>query len=263
MENDKFTTDGGNANSGYGSGNPTPKVEPATQPTQGNSGNTIDEQVKNLTEKLDRTLSQYDGSTKEALRLKKENDELKASIEAMKKSGSIDETKFQKLIEEKGLVGALDQVFGSKVSSLEKRVEQLIEEKSQKIYDDFVATHTALKDTGVVAKFEAELSKLKGVYDIVEAMEKAYVLAGGREAETKTAPPTTPKVDDNAAKAVVSNVIGGEADSRPAPVTQKEDPAKTISDLRGKAASLELQGKLRQAAEVYAKIEELKAAARG
>lgn len=253
--------------------NPNPqKVETPNPPKQGTepqkdekvppANPSNDDAFKKLREENETLKRQYKSSTEEALRLKGENETLKKLAEDAKAKPQKNETDadFQRIMEEEGLEAAIDHKIAQRTKPLQNVVAEITVEKSRKIYDAFKASHVGLQNPDVEAKFDAEFDKLKDVYDLSIAMEKAYVLAGGREAEAQP----KDKVEDPKRKEteteIVKNVAGGEDDKRPVPATDTsiEGIQRKINDLVYQAAILSNQGRISEASQLYVRIDELK-----
>ena len=146
--------------------------------------------IAKLSEKIDTLSRQYNASTEEALKLKKVNEELAQRIEELTEEASQkpsqrieDLDTFQAIVEKEGLPRAVEKLLLNKVAPLQAEIQAIRKEKADKIYDDFKAAHPGLKDE-VLTRFDKEFSRLKGVYDNVEeAMEAAYTLINGSEAD--------------------------------------------------------------------------------
>lgn len=239
----------GNSNPAGGD-EPKPTPQPAANPTNAEA------QLKALEAKIEELGRQYKGSSEEALRLAQENEALKKQLDSMKSGNAddIDEGDFQKLVDKVGLKKAIEQTLGPKIAALENELKGVVKEKAEEMLAKFEASHVGLKHADVKTRFEAELGHLKKVFDITTAMEKAYLLAGGKEAETRTAAP----VEDPNKEKVVSSAAGGEVDARPAPIKNTDDLQKQINDLTYQAHLMERQGKSQSAVSIYTRIEELK-----
>ncbi len=262
-------------NNGGGNANPQNQgvADPAAaqngQPAQPNPpvNSGIEGQMKELTTKLETLTNQYNGSTKEALRLKEENESLKKKVAEVSQAtvNGTTEDGFQKLVDQHGFLKAISMTFGGQVTSLQEKLDSLMTKEAEKVLENFKAVKKGLANAEVFKKFEEEYQKLQGVYsNVSEAMEKAYVLAGGVEAEnsaTPAAPQTpTPSGDPNAQK-VLNNVSAGSTDSRPTPVANAanaSDIQKQINDLTTLALNHTMSGQAQKAALVFSQIEDLK-----
>lgn len=245
---------------------PSGGEQPATQVAQPqnekvtpvNPQPSTDARIKEIETKLETVTRQYAGSSAEAIRLKEENEKLKKDLEEAKRQPSVSSDKvFQQLVEEKGLQAAIDHLVNEKLTSIESKVDGLYTKESKKIYEDFKASHKGLVNVEVLARFEKEFNSLKGVYsDMNEALEKAYLLAGGKEAETAPAP-TQPVVQKQDDENVVKSVVGGDSDKRlmPAAPTVSEIQQR-INDLEVQAAILDRAG--RDATMLYVEVDQLK-----
>lgn len=236
-----------------------PKQEPA-QPVDSKN---LEARIDELNSKLDRYKEQVKGSSEEALRLKEENEKLKEQLEEFKESGTTSnaDDAFQKIMETKGLQAAVEYMIGRKLTSLEKKLTVLETDRSEEIFEEFKASHKGLEDPDMLAKFDKEFDRLKDVYDdVMEAMEKAYVLVGGHKAESQSVVEDPQKKKAEADK-VVKNATGGEEDARSTETSGSKatELQKQINDLLHRAAVLEASGRVRQAAELFTKVEELKA----
>jgi hypothetical protein len=242
--------------------NPSSKQSPQPQNEPGSSADLtkLKAQLDEMNQKLERYKEQVKGSSEEALRLKEENEKLSKRIEEMEKSGnSVKDEGFQKIMEDQGLQAAIDWMISKEVASLQARVDTFEKKDAKAILEKFKTTHKGLEDPEVLKRFDVEFDRLKDVYqDVSEAMEKAYILAGG-------AIPKAEKVEDPQKKAneekVVKNVTGGEEDSRPTKPSSDEQTSlqKQINDLQYEAMLLSNQGRTRQAAELLTKADELQA----
>lgn len=246
---------------------PNPSQPEAGTPISKEQGNSADlkdlkAQLNEMNSKLERYKEQVKGSSEEALRYKDENEKLKRQIEEIEKRGNVESNPdFQRIVEEQGLEAAIDHTLTSKIASLQKRLDAYETRESAKVFESFRNSHQGLNDSDVLKKFDREFDRLKGVYDDVnEAMEKAYVLAGGRDAE-KPQETVDPQKKAAEEEAVRRNVAGGEDDSRPAPVEgeQATKIQQQINDLQYQALVLQASGRVRKAAELLTKVEELKA----
>lgn len=214
-----------------------------------------DDALKKLQEEVETLKRQYKGSTDEALRLKEENERLK---EAASKPATISEDELQKVIDEKGF----SEAFGKLINPLKQQLDDLLNERSNQIYQGFKAAHKGLENAEVEGRFNDELKKLKGVYSINEAMEKAYKLAGGPEAENaKVEEKKEPQGDekDENEEVVLKNAGGSENKGAPSPeLTSEEKISKQISDLEYEAAVLSNSGRSGAAMELLAKADTLR-----
>lgn len=215
-----------------------------------------DDVLKKLQEEVETLKRQYKGSTDEALRLKEENERLK---EAASKPVSISEDEIQKTIDEKGF----SEAFGKLINPLKQQLDDLLNERSNQIYQSFKLAHKGLENADVEGRFNDELKKLKGVYSINEAMEKAYKLAGGPEAENATVEEKKEAQDDEDAEkteeVVLKNGSGSENNGAPSSSkTPAEALAKQISDLEYEAAVLSNSGRSGAAMELLAKADVLR-----
>jgi len=250
--------------------NPQTPQKPEPQVEKGASVNPeIAEKVKALEEKLDQLKGQYKGSSEEALRLKEENDKLKKEVEKLKEAGVASgdmDASFNKIMEEQGIGAAVDYVMNKKLASLEKKVSRFEEKESAKVLEDFKASHKGLDQPEVFEKFEKEFNALSKITDsLSEAMEKAYILAGGPSAENapgeKTKNAETPQKGNTVEEEIVKNVVGAEENKRSTPPTadDKKNLQQQINDLQYEAMALQSSGRVRQAAEVLSRAEDLKA----
>jgi hypothetical protein len=236
---------------------PNPAQTPEPQNEKGSPANPSTEFVE-LQKKHDTLKGQYKGSTEEALRLKEENERLKKENEEMRSKPTAKreaDATFSKILEEEGVEAAVEY----KLTQTQKRSEAA--RKATEIYNNFKATHKGLSNPEVLARFDQEFATLKDVYsDVNVALEKAYVLAGGAQAEKPSKVEDT-KQKDEETKAVVQNVVGGDEDKRQVPTqTATVDVLqKQINALIYNAAVLSNQGRITEAAKVYVRIDELNA----
>ena len=179
----ELTPGGSNPNPGAGV---TPKPAEATPSEKGSAPNPND--GKFVAVEVHETLKrQYNASTEEALRLKREKEDLEkenSRLKSTQPSQRIDNDAFQQLVEREGLPGAITRVVSDVVSPLVARVHKLFDKTASEILNDFKSKHPGLKDD-VLTRFDSEFAKLKSVYGTVEeAMEKAYTIIGGQAADT-------------------------------------------------------------------------------
>lgn len=250
--------------------NPQIQQKPEPQVEKGASVNPeIAEKVKALEEKLDQLKGQYKGSSEEALRLKEENEKLKKEVEKLKEAGVASgdmDASFNKIMEEQGIGAAVDYVMNKKLASLEKKVSKFEEKESQQVLEDFKTSHKGLDQPEVMEKFEKEFNTLaKVTTGLNEAMEKAYILAGGPSAEKASVAEEnaeTPQKDGKKVEEeIVKNVVGAEENKRSTPPTadDKNNLQQQINDLQYEAMVLQSSGRVRQAAEILTRVEDLKA----
>ncbi len=241
--------------------NPTQAVQPPVEKTTPvNQSQGIDEQLKKLNDKLEDLTRKYKGSTEEALRLKEENDKLKSNLQESSTTVSSSDKDFQKILETAGLEAAVSHLVSSKIAPVVKKVETIYEDKSQKIVDDFIASHKGLANPQVLEKFNAEFQLLKMTYkNPLEALEKAYILAGGRDAEGQPSSQSVEASKEAQTKVeekLIKTVSTGNADqSQQPPLSQKDELQKKLSDLRFQAMSLGARG--RDATDVWIQIDSL------
>lgn len=242
--------------------NPSQAVQPPVEKTTPvNQSQGIDEQLKKLNDKLEDLTRKYKGSTEEALRLKEENDKLKANLQESSTTVNSSDKDFQKILETAGLEAAVSHLVSSKIAPVVKKVETIYEDKSQKIVDDFIVSHKGLANQKVLENFNSEFQLLKMTYkNPLEALEKAYILAGGREAEGQSSSTTTAEATKVAQSKVEENLIKtistGNADqSQQPPLSQKDELQKKLSDLRFQAMGLGARG--RDATDVWVQIDNL------
>jgi hypothetical protein len=242
------------------------KQEPQPQKEQGSSADltSLKAQLDEMNGKLERYKEQVSGSSKEALRLKEENDALQKRIEELEKSKvAHPNADFQKIMEDQGLEAAVLHAVKGEIASLQTKVDKYEEDEAERTLNEFKATHKGLADPKVLEAFDRELAKLGNVYDNVEeAMEKAYLLAGGPQAEKAPEPPPSADPQKGAEEErVLKNVTGGEEDKKlsPKPAGNAGEIQKRIEDLQYEAMTLQNSGRIRQAAEVLSKVEDLKA----
>jgi len=222
--------------------------------------NPLETKVAELSTQIETVTRQYKGSTEEALRLKEENEKLKKEIGEVKiKSELPSEEQFQNLVDKWGLRGAIEQLFAPKVASLEEKINALVTKDANQLLETFKSSHPALLDAAFQTKFNAELSVLRDAYkDINEAMERAYILAGGTKLEASPVV-SQPKVEAISGLNPVTQVTGGADDKRPVPAVTDASVVQTkIADLTYQAAILERQGRSQSAAILYAQIEDLR-----
>lgn len=266
MADEQVTQDGGeqspNPSKEQKADAPGQKPQPQNEPGTSADLTKLKAQVDEMEKTLGRYKEQVKGSSEEALRLKEENDKLQKRIKEMEEGGTtIQDPDFQQIMEEKGLQAAIDLTIERKVASLNARVDAFEKKESEKILTNFKALHPELEDQEMLSRFDVEFEKLHSVYENVnEAMEKALILAGGSLAEK---PPAPEEVEDPQKKAedekIRRNATGGEDDSRPSvPSSETSKVQKQIDDLVYRANVLQSSGRIREAAELFAKAEDLR-----
>ena len=254
---------GSDPNPGAGS---TPKPAEATPAEKGSAPNPNDGKFVSL-EAHETLKRQYNASTEEALRLKREKEDLEkenARLKSTQPSQRVDNDAFQQLVEREGLPGAITKVVSDVVSPLVARVDKLFDKTAFEILNDFKSKHPGLKDD-VLTRFDSEFAKLKSVYGTVEeAMEKAYTIIGGQaadaviSAEAKKDKETQDLANNSKKdKQDVLNVVGEEGkDKQPNVVNPNSDIKAQIDALTAKAITRENSGN--DASLVWAQIDELK-----
>ncbi len=232
---------------------------------QGTSpSNSADDKFRELESKIVKLTEQYAGSTKEALRLKEENDKLQKEMEELRTTGQgqTDE-EFDQIANEKGLSAAVDHLLKKRVRTLEEKIDGISSKEAEKLYKDFKNSHKGLSNPDILAKFEAEHAKLSTVYDDpMQALDRAYILAGGPEAEKNLAKQDDPKAEEDRKKAeaeALRNAGGNPEESTGTPAVKLSDTEKIkkqIEDLEFKAAVLANSG--RDNSLVLTEIDELR-----
>lgn len=263
MEDPKQSQGGGpdQPNPPAGEPNPAPKEQPQTpgtpkenpKPSNDDAFKRLEEENRKLRQKVEELTRQYKGSTEEALRLKRQLEE-----KENERRQSFDEDSFQRLIDEKGLKGALETFLSEKISPLEKTLESLVQDRTAEVIMRFIETHPELKDPEVLERFNQELSSLKKAYSNPdEAMEKAFYLAtAGRNQKSEDVPQTGDE------KKLVSNVSGADRDTRPEPPQSSdsnESILKKINDLEYEAQLAFVNGRPTLGTQLLAKADELRA----
>lgn len=146
----------------------------------------LKDQVQELTSKLETVTRQYNGSTSEALRLKKELEDVQDALQSAegKLRTSKDQESFQKLWEN-DQASAVQHIVQESVKPLMDKVDALFQDKAEQVFNSFKAKHPGL--TGdVLNQFNEKLKTLKPVYtDLVTAMNDAFRLVGGDTADQK------------------------------------------------------------------------------
>jgi hypothetical protein len=236
---------------------PPKEQEPTANPQAGN----LEERFKALEAKVERYKDQVKGSSEEALRLKEENDKLRKDLESAK-AGSATDKSFESLIEEHGLAKAVDMRLNEKLSKIETTINGLLNKDAQKVYDDFKANHKGLQNAEVLAQFDQEFNKLKDVYSSVnEALEKAYVLAGGKDAETVVGSKPEKTEEQRIAEEKLAQGQSGGATDKRTPTTKPssvEELQQTINDLEYQAHLASSQGYDRRAIALLTQADELR-----
>lgn len=211
------------------------------EPTRENSTDAKFEQLQAKVETLTR---QYDASTKEGLRLKGEVDKLKEENAELRKKKSADASNFDKVLEEQGLQGAVNQLLENATAPLKDEIARLKGDRANEIVSAFRNAHAkAFAVEGFDERFAAEYDRVKAVYDNPnEALEKAYILAGGRDAELqagKTQEKETAEEEARrkAEKAAAQQASAGEQEQR-TPVDQPKGEAVTLESLAAKHKEL-------------------------
>jgi hypothetical protein len=250
---------GGNANPDKGAA----PIAPVVPPNQGGAPNS-DDAFKKLQEEHETLKRQYKGSSDEALRLKQENEELKKQTATRKPATPENDQAFQKIVEEKGFLGALKHVVEEVVSPLAAKTETLFGKEEKSALTSFKANHPGL--TGELeTKFNEELERQKKVSaSIDQAMESAYRIVSGSEADAKAQEAAkaekekqdlAKKSEEDKAK-LEAGVSGGSKDGRQAPVNPNAALSEQISQLQTQAYQKEANGQ--DATEIFVRIEQLK-----
>lgn len=220
----------------------------------------LEESLKARDAAIDTLKRQYSGSSEEALRLRAELESLKT-----KTMTKADEQGFQKRIEEVGYVQAVKELLHAELEPIRTSTESLLQKEADKLLSDFKQKHPGLKGD-VLAKFDAELTRLKKVYhDVGEAMEAAFRVVGGEaadrsiqssDASEKGKSELDKKAEEDKAR-LAQLASGGDGDRRGLTVSPKASLEKQILDLSTQATQREWNGQ--DATDLWVKIEGLKA----
>lgn len=147
----------------------------------------LQKEYEDLKAKHETVTRQYKGSTDEAMRLKGELDEARAALEDAKRrssgSGDFNES-FQEILGKDG-AEKVANLLSSVVKPLAEKVDSLLGNEAKRLFDRFRNDHPGL--TGdLVGAFDQKLKAIKSAYsDIESAMNDAYMLIGGAEADRK------------------------------------------------------------------------------
>lgn len=244
------------------SGEPNPKEQPKPS-DRGSVSSNPTEELKSLQEKHDTLKRQYGASSEEAVRLSKKVDELEEQIKNLKVSRVSlpqNDEEFNALVANVGLAAAIKTVVQGEVKPIADKTEELYGKESKKILSDFKTKHPGL--TGeILAKFDKEFDRLKVVYDdIHEAMEKAYTIVGGldadKAAETDRKAGIAASQPDTEKQRVISNASGDPGNRQPSPVDPNAELTTKIEKLQGDALAKEASG--RDATDLWTRVEQLK-----
>jgi len=226
-----------------------------------------EEELVKLKESVDTLKRQYAASSEEALRLKGKNDELEAAVKVANESQIAipkNDEEFNQRVEKVGLVNAILGLVQEVTKPNSDRLNDLVKEKVDKTVSNFKSKHPGLKDE-ILVKFDKEFNKLKGVYDNAdEALEAAYSIVGGKEADALAELPAKDKqaaTDADAQsevdkKQVLANASGENGDKKVVSSSPQADITATISKLTDQATLMEAQDQ--DARDLWVQIETLK-----
>lgn len=238
-------------------GNPPEQATPSPE---------ILKQLETANKKVEELTRQYTGSSKEALRLKEELEEVKEKLSQIESSPShaTDDADFNRRVEAVGLGQAIKELVSGIVKPIQQKTEDLAKKEAEELYDAFKTKHPGLNGE-LLAKFDKEFARLKKVYESPsEALEAAYLIVGGREADEVIARQKKEKEDaqntdsqsEEDKKLAAQNAGTGSEDRRSQPKNPKADIQAQIQKLTGQAISLEANG--RDAKDLWVQIENMK-----
>lgn len=187
---------------------------PPGEPKPANSNDAAFEKLSTEVETLKR---QYTASSEEGLRLKKELDQAKEENAELRKKKSTDASAFDKILEERGLQGAVSTLLEEATAPLKEELKKMRETNADSVYKKFRDNNKAFEADGFADKFAAEYERVKGVFsDPNEALEKSYILAGGKDVELTLKPKTKEEIEAEekarkaAEEAARNNASGGD-----------------------------------------------------
>lgn len=195
----------------------SPKVEANAEgnPEQQQEGKATPqtEQIdaKALQEKVETLTRQYNESTKEALRLKEVTASLEAKLQEKEQTSEIQD--FTENVDP-DVLKVFETMLESKLKPLQEKVGVFEKKETEQVLNQFIEAHPGLKSDEAMSQFNEELNRLKGVYAPSEAMEKAWLLCGGKELDSNAA--SQPVEDttsqfDKQKQELLNQASGGEA----------------------------------------------------
>jgi len=247
---------------------PNPSKKEEKQPSKGGvSDPNPNEELTDLQRKHDELKRQYGSSSEEAIRLTQEVEELKDSIKNLEASKTVvpqNDEEFNQRVAEVGMAVALREIVADVVKPLTEKVRTQEDERVDKILAEFKGKHPGLKDD-TIAKFDKEFDRLKSVYpSVYEAMEAAYRVVGGEQADTVAKLPEAErlaveeaarKADEEKANALAA-ASGDAEDRRPIPKDPNAELIDKMSKIREQAIALDVQG--RESLHLWTQHEQMK-----
>lgn len=251
MENNQENQQGNTPN---GEAKTNAQNQPNVQQSVGSDVENLKAQIDESNKKLKELEARYEGSSKEAIRLKDLNEKLEGKVRELE-SNKTQEVDISSIIEQGG--DPFD-IFNKVLEPIRNDLESLKKEKVEKIYNDFKQKHPGLKDE-VLNNFNTEFERLKKVYSNVgDALEAAYKIVGGEKADDafKNLNSQNNNQEDPNKREVLNNVKGDGFNGNTPPNNGSDALKKQIIDLTGQAMQLEAQGQ--NCEELWVKIETLK-----